>query len=289
MSDDLTPYPKGHTLDRKRFVLGEMIAGSPLWGRSNGEQLRPTRRPVIISLRSLIYSPELDARLRFDAPGVAPLLFIGPPDGYRPSRRKDMPWRDVAVIEARPDGADLGSAGRLSPSEAVLAGLGLCETILACAAVGRGIRGVRPETVYVAGEPGHRRFAGVAPRSFAFLGFGDHHATFSNDTYMAPEEDEVPHTPHSDGFSTALVLWFGLLGEHPYGTRGYPEQMDNMWKDVRRPFTGPPELGRILERVLVSDVEKRLKVDEMRDELLRLTGAWSLDPPAFPPPGLAEG
>ena len=84
-----------------------------------------------------------------------------------------------------------------------------------------------------------------------------------------------------------MILWFALLGEHPYKHPDHSVIDDNIWEDRRRPFTGPPELGRLLESVLVADIERRMKTDEFRDELIRLARTWNVELPPFPPPGLA--
>jgi hypothetical protein len=113
------------------------------------------------------------------------------------------------------------------------------------------------------------------------VGEGWLEATFDPPTQSAFDRgaDEIVYT-------VALLLWFGLLREHAFIFGTNRDEYDNMWRDVRAPFTGPPELGRLLEAVLVSDVEKRMKAAELREELAKLAARWNIEPPPFPPPGL---
>ncbi|MDQ3368063.1 MAG: hypothetical protein M3680_21775 [Myxococcota bacterium] len=48
-----------------------------------------------------------------------------------------------------------------------------------------------------------------------------------------------------------------------------------MERDARRAFTGPPELGALLEAVLVFDEMRRLPVDELRTGLAALARRWT--------------
>ncbi len=274
------------TADGGRFVSLEPL-GNGLW---RGERRHPTRREVIFAFRSsLRRTDELDELLQYDVPGLAPLFFIGPPDGYKCPDWRRLQGGELVVIEARPEGAHLLEAGRLSRNEIVRLGLGLCDTILAWSVQARITGGLRPETVYVVGSPGKRRFAGAIPRSFFILGNSERCAAFSHEPYDPPigayfadlaVDDEV--------FVVALLLWFALLGEHAYAVPGHPSLDNNMWDDIRLPFTGPSELGRLLEAVLVADADRRMKAGEFREELARLAHAWNVDLPPFPPPGLAE-
>lgn len=84
-----------------------------------------------------------------------------------------------------------------------------------------------------------------------------------------------------------MILGFALLGEHPYKLPDHPSIDDNIWEDRRCPFSGPPAIGRLLEKVLVADIDQRMKTDEFKDELTRLARAWNVELPPFPPPGLA--
>lgn len=71
------------------------------------------------------------------------------------------------------------------------------------------------------------------------------------------------YTVDDVGFVIARILWIAMLGEDPYRVPGTPSDYDNIWTDRRRPWAGPPALGRLLEQVLV--VDNRLPVAQFRD------------------------
>ncbi len=294
--------PTGATLDGGRIVVDGLFSGEPCtdpwrkrsggWGLWTGRQLAPCERPVLVSYAfvddfSTVGRERHDTWIRYDAIGVAPLLYFGYLDGLTPldessfRRLKDERgvFPHMAMVEARPPGERLAAAGRLDLAETIRLGLGLCDTLLSLD--GRGIFGLRPETVYVAGEHGNRYYAGAAPRAHLLLGYklgGPRlEATFDPPTLSLFDRD-----PDEVVYTVALLLWFGLLREHAF--RGDHNKMSS---DVRLPFTGPPELGRLLEAVLVSDVEKRMRTVELREELAKLAARWNIEPPPFPPPGLA--
>lgn len=81
------------------------------------------------------------------------------------------------------------------------------------------------------------------------------------------------YTVDDVGFVIARILWIAMLGEDPYRVPGTPSDYDNIWTDRRRPWTGPPALGRLLEQVLV--VDNRLPVAQFRDALLKLQSQLS--------------
>ncbi|HWO21167.1 MAG TPA: hypothetical protein VNO30_20505 [Kofleriaceae bacterium] len=292
--------PTGATLDGGRVIIDALVSGKPYterWcigpggaGLWRARQLVPRERPVLVSYGSAdpFLSREIyDTWVRYETFGIAPLLYFGYLDGVTPldeaaflRLRKRGVYPHMALAEARPDGEQLSLIDPLSPAEAVRLGLGLCDTLLALD--GRGILGLRPETVYVAGEPGHRYYAGAAPRAFLMLGYGLGEAHFDPPTLSAFDRgvDEIVYT-------VALLIWFGLLREHAFICGTQRNDFDNMCNDVRAPFTGPPELGRLLEAVLVADVEQRMKAPELREELSKLAARWGVEPPPFPPPGLA--
>jgi hypothetical protein len=296
--------PTGATMDRGRIIIDGPFSGEPYmepWlnspagsGLWRGRQLAPRERPVLVTYSFVddFSRRELnDTWIRYDAVGIAPLIYFGYLDGvasldeemFRHLRKRGI-HPHMAMAEARPLGKRLLSVSPLSVAEVVRLGLGLCDTLLLLGE--RGVVGLRPETVYVTGEPGNRHYAGAAPRAFLLGGYspgeGWLEASFDPPTPSMYDRDidEVVYT-------VALLLWFGLLREHAFIFGTNRDEYDNMWRDVRAPFSGPPELGRLLEAVLVSDVEKRMRTAELREELAKLAARWNIEPPPFPPPGLA--
>lgn len=265
------------TFDQGRFRAGKLIAGVSHNGRYAGEQTQPSRRPVLVGLLDTARSlsrlfAQMEPTFRDHSAGLAPLLFFG-----RPDRHPELP-NSIAVIEAQPEGVDLKVAGKLDQRELVRVGLGLCDTVLASS--GKVDHELRPETVFVAGEVGARRYAGATPRAFRLLGNDGYASAFSFEAYDAPDGGDAG--PAALIYAAALVLWFAATGTHAFGL----QTDSNRYHDRREPFTGPPELGRLLEAVLVADRRARMSASELRDGLAALARAWGVDEPPFPPPGL---
>lgn len=286
---------EGATFDSGQFVVERVLAGNEHYGLWLGYQNRPHRRRVLISYNAKDYvtnREEFDFWLRHETPGIAPLLFFGYRDGLAPPdarllrrlrRRGSLPL--MALIEAHPEGERLSEAVPLSLGEVIRLGQGLCDTLLGLN--GQPIVGLQTETIFVAGERDNRYYAGATPRSFQMLGSDGMGAVYSSRSFDPPTHSIYDRSADELVYTVALLLWFALLKTHAFRVGPPSQDESNMWNDVRAPFTGPPELGRLLEAVLVSDVEKRMKAPELREELAKLAARWGVEPPPFPPPGLA--
>ena len=280
-------YPGDETLDQGRFRFGELLGGAAMDGRWSGFDQR-TGENVLISFRSeLPCGPDLERCLRYSIPGIAPVRFIGPPDGHSlPQDLGQLGWR-LAVVETVPGGEPLAASVPLVHADAVRLGLGLCNTIANWEKGGNITYGLAPETVYMQGAPGHRNYSGAVPRSLLLLGGDGMYAAYQHRDYRSPSCDTVDLVAGDALFIVALVLWFAIDAMHPYHVPVDSGQTHhNMWNDKRRPFLGPREFGRLLEAVLVADIDKRMKLDEFVHELTQLAQAWNLEQPVFPPPGL---
>ena len=287
--------PRGCTLDSGRVHVDDVIAGDGYTGLWSGWQLEPRRRPVFISyeVRDYVtYREHCDYWFRYEAPGIAPLVFFGyldgvtPPDAWVIRRMMRFGARPcMAVVEARPEGERLSAVEPLNLAEVIRLGLGLCDTLLGLD--GRQIIGLRHETVFIAGERGNRYYAGATPRSFQMLGNDGMGTVFSAECFDPPTQSFFDRDADELVYTVGLLLWYALLRSHAFYVGPPSDVYQNMWNDVRAPFTGPPELGRLLEAVLVADVAKRMKAPELREGLARLAARWNVEPPPFPPPGLA--
>jgi hypothetical protein len=253
--DDAKEFPEpGSTLDRGRIVVEQHLRGALWTGRAD-------RRPVLIGYSYIPYKEHrnaIDDLYRFDVPGIANLEYLGFPDDG---------GRKVALVEARPEGDPISELKALTLHEVVQCGIGLCDTILAWGGRRKTLlEGFRPETIYMT----NGRLAGVTPRVALIAGEPDD-GTFSSARYTSPSDGApLEITVDDAGFIVAQVMWFALLREHPYQLPNAPDERYNIWDDRRRPFTGPPELGRILEAVLVADPDRRLGVRGFRDQLAAL-------------------
>jgi len=258
-------YPSGLTFDVGRYRFTRLLRGT----RHNGLWLddAATPRPVWIIYRRLRKKPELEALLRYSAPGIAPLLFLGPPDQGDDELKREH----TAFIEEAPSGVHLGEAGRLTTAEVVALGISLCDLIVAWAAACNGeiTRGLRPETIFVTGEPGSRRFSAAAPRAYFLLGGDGAYGGQPCDSFDPPAASVFQLSPEDGLFTVALTLWFATTGVHPYSVAGDAIE-NNIWKDRRLAFTGDGDLGELLEQVLVADPQRRLGVAAFRAGLVAL-------------------
>lgn len=289
MSEDETKYP--YTADRGRVVVEEELSGL-LW---RGRQLAPRERPLVVAVKELAAASGkdmLDRWFKFDAPGIAPLAWLGFPDGVstNPEELRAMKQRGQKLVallaEALPDGLPLAGVVEeegLTKEEVVRLGLALCDTAITwLAKCGHATVGFRPETIYMAGDmPGERTYAGCTPRVFAMIGNGGNDGTFPTTYYGAPLAASATQIDANDiVFPIGCVLWFASTREHLVRHIQYIEH--------RRPdYTGPKELADVVN-VAVRLYEQRITVQELRTELAAVATKWNVEAPPFPPPALAD-
>ena len=280
-----------YTADRGRILVEEELGGL-LW---RGRQLRPRERPLVVAVKELAAASGkdmLDRWAKFETPGIAPLAYLGFPDGVstNPEELREMKKRGksltVLLAEVRPDGLPLAGVVEeegLTKEEVVRIGLALCDTAIAWIEKrGSATAGFRPETIYIGGDiPGERFYAGCTPRVFAMIGNGGNDGTFPTTYYGAPLAASATQIDaHDITFAIGCVLWFASTREHPV-------RHIHVIEHARPDYTGPKELGEIL-RVAIRLYEERISVQELRASLLELAKKWKVEPAPFPPPGLAD-
>ncbi len=278
------PYDLGGTFDHGCYRSDKLLRGHLLHGVREGVRT-PDDHPVLITVRLHHWDSYPLEGLRLPVPGVAPLLFCGPPDRYTPPKVRTVSGTVGAVIESRPAGVPLSEIlGRLDERDIVRIGLGLTAMLAATDPV-HPILGIRPETTYIVGEPEGMRLGGVAPRSIRIL--SHHHdgiARAFTHSYEAPELYTTgASAPTTDLFSAALTLWTGFTGAHAYRVTPHDVDEDVIAADDRGPFAGPVELGRILEPILRADPATRPSITQVDDQLRHLAHGWGLEIPPFPP------
>src|SRR5687767_10620480 len=200
-------------------------------------------REVVAAIKAHRDVAGLEGLFGYDVPGIAPLVFLGRVD----ARDDDddvvpAPIPEVAVVEARPRGTSIAHAAAFDERATIQLGVDLCAMAIAWSERADLTSGIRPETVYVEGQ----RFAGVTPRIELFQGR-------QSDHFEAPASGLGSYTADDVGFVIARILWIALLREDPYRLPDAPNDLENIWHDRRRPWTGPRALGDLLERVLVAD------------------------------------
>ena len=264
------------TADGGRIVVEHSLGGY-LW---SGRQLRPRERKLLVVVKDFPYATGkeiLDQWFRYETPGIAPLAYLGYPDGLNPNAdelremRKRGQSAPALLAEFVPEGTPLSEAVPLTEAELVRLGLALCDTAIGwIERRGSASDGFRPETIYLTGENGAREYAGATVRIFSLVGNGDVDQTFPATFYGSPLAHSKFELDAEDiAFVVALVLWFGATGEHAYRHHHHVDQ-------PRPPFRGHPDLGELLAAAL--DQDDRMSVQRLRDALVRLAERWSVAP-----------
>jgi hypothetical protein len=224
-------------------------------------------REVVAAIKAHRDVAGLEALFSYDVPGIAPLVFVGrvdvedDDDDDEADDDDDVPAPipEVAVVEARPRGVSIAHAPAFDERATIRLGVDLCAMAIAWSERRDDLTsGIRPETVYVEDQ----RFTGATPRVELFQGRHSDH-------FEAPATGLGSYTADDVGFVIARILWIALLREDPYRLPDAPNDLENIWHDRRRPWTGPRALGDLLERVLVAD--DRVSVRDFGEALRRMT------------------
>jgi hypothetical protein len=259
----------GRTASNGAFSIDRWIMGATSCGRLLGHDHK-TGQPVHIGItRPVSVTPdELAARLAYEVPGVARCLFIGTLDA--PSGIED---HVIVVEEAGPGKAltqctsDLNSQTRLQVAQQI------GHTLVHAERQGIALGGLHPDLVWPDSLSGigttlaprfpvllavkkKQRMVGEAPWPFSDVGpfidpmmLNPWHATAAGDAYC---------------FGLLLAWLFG--NKHPFAEaahRGNNAWLSAMAEDERDPFSGPPEIGKILDDVLVAEPARRMPIGEV--------------------------
>lgn len=261
-------FPEGLTVAKGRYRLTTLLRGEQsegLWVATDREH----GSDVWVTFRNIPATQPLLDKLTFSAKGVAAPLYVGAPDPYRPGD-DHVPRAFLVIVDEIPNGQALAEAGRLEVREAIRLGLDLCEVITEWAAARGGyvLNGLRPETVFVIGEAGARRFSAATPRPYYILSDESPYGSYPYPPYRPPSGDWDP-SPHDALFVVALLIWYAVTGIHPYVIPNSDMRV-NQWHDTRLPFEGPAALGELLERALIADLALRISVVDFRAGLEKL-------------------
>jgi hypothetical protein len=274
-------FPLGQTLANRRYSIVEHLHGSPDRGMYRARE-RGSGNHVLVTLGppQQIDSDTLRTRLALAASGIAPLVHIGRLESLTEARFEGM-------VEAEPAGKPASDVLALpvDPGLAVRIALAITKPLAAAHATAAVVRGLRPELVYLEGDPSAPVLAGIAPRCEAFLttaeprGYGvppcfDHF-------YQAPEVLARPFdapSPRADVFSLCAVLAHWVSGEPPFQGEGAMQAIA-IATGQRRRWRGPAALGAILDAGLHPLPEQRTSLSELVTSLARLEpGAIALLP-----------
>jgi hypothetical protein len=261
-------YPTGITVDGGRYRLDSLLRGSLHQGLWRASRLSSEPGTVLVTFRHLRYKPRLAALLCFSAPGIPAPLYLGVPDAFGDDG-SEVQQEHFCVVDEQPSGIDLASAGRLTLEEAAALGISLCDVISGWASAldGTVTRGLRPETIFVTGSAGKRRFSGATPRPFFLLGNDDMISPYPRLSFDPPAASTFEFSVSDALFTVAMILWYAFTGTHPYLTPGTDLER-NIWTDHRVPFVGPQVLGDVLESSLIAEPDSRVSIDVFRTRLV---------------------
>ncbi|KAB2906921.1 MAG: hypothetical protein F9K40_05705 [Kofleriaceae bacterium] len=245
------PYPCGRTITNDGPRLIEPIAQNQFQGRFYAAyQDGPTWKRGIATIATSRYAwpHEIDPIVAFDALDVAPLVKAGE---LVPRWRGNYPM--FGVVEALPEGRTLDDVVAEDPlelEEALRVAIQLAGVARRAHAEGLSLGAIRPELVYLRREETRWTLSGVIPRGQAVID-----ATYSGEGVRVPPVFPCDFSSANDTRGLAALLWYALTGGHPYvAPADVPER--RAWSDHergrarRQPWTGPPSIGPLLERVL---------------------------------------
>lgn len=256
-----------------RFLRG-------LWFRGMYEGVRVSDGLPVLLGRCPFRIAFEELALGYETPGVVPTFGLHELDDYQPSVLTPMP---TVVVEQLPRGSMLEAfRGRGTVADCVRLGCSLGRVVaLACSRAIQ-VRGLRPESIFVEGQPGSLAFTGAAPRTAVVVGRGPQYAEVP--AFGLGRYDSEDHERHPDAaaYSVALVLWVLMQGVHPYGDDSV-DSANRAYANDRDPWLGPPELGRILEPMLAYHSGDRPSPQWFLAELEALAKHWGIEPTPFPP------
>jgi hypothetical protein len=243
-------------LDSGAFQIVRELHGTPDRGIYRGRE-RWSNRSVLVTLGApqTLDADALRAKLEHRGRGVTRLRFIG-------HLEANVETEYTGLVEDEPDGAPASEALALplDPARAVKLAFTLGEIAYRAR---HPFVGLRPELIYVRDAA----VTAVAPRTEPFF------VTASPRCYGVPPcfdlfylareviaRPRAPATDLADVFSICAILAHWVTGEHPFEGIVAAEQAISIAATRRRPWTGPPELGAIIDAGLAPEPENRTEL-----------------------------
>jgi len=264
-------FPIGCGVNGGEFIITEHLYGEPeagiFRGRVGGA---PDGQAVLITTGTAqadVFAAVFE-RLEFDGiDGVSELLCI--------NRLDTDELRRDAMVEVEPEGQPISSlVGTLSPPSVLSVGSQLAQLLSDAEFLDEAMVGLRPELIYVDAGADEVAFTGTAPRSALFWA-GMKPTSIGvppcfDVSYLAPEVLAVkPVHIAADLFSVCAMLAEWASGQYPFTTPP-PSPLLAPLLGTRVPWTGPRELGAVLDRGLDKDPEGRINVDDLIAALAKL-------------------
>lgn len=214
---------------------------------------------LLVTLSAAHEPPAARSTYELTFPGIAPLVWVGRPDG--------VTFGD-ALVEALP----AGTAPAANLPERALAALGarLAEVVVPVHDAGVVLDGIQPALIYLDSA---QTFATLAPRGPRFIatarkgasGIGAYGIPYLGHECLALGK---PPGPASDVFALCASLFVLATGRHPFGALdNLGEIMQRTLMDAREPLPGA--LGDVLASGLAPDPAARPTMRELSDLLRR--------------------
>ncbi len=265
-------FPLGATLANRRYTIVGHVRGSPDRGmyrardtESGGHvlvTLGPPQRFDFDTLR---------LQLALPATGITPLLHIG-----RLESQTEAPYEGMVEIEPAGRPATDVLVLPLDPAIAIRIALAIAKPLAAVHATAAVVRGLRPELIYLDGNPTAPRLAGLAPRCEAFLTTAEPRCygvpPCFDHYYQAPEVLARPYdapSPAADVFSLCAIIAHWISGEHPFHGEGAMQAI-SIATGNRRTWRGPVAIGAILDTGLRPSPGARTSLSELVASLAAL-------------------
>ncbi len=209
---------------------------------------------------------ELVERLRFDHPGIAPLLRIGAADPASGHGFRDE------LVEVEPAGRSLLDRAPLPEPAAIRCGIEVAAILDAFHDAGTPLHGLAPEAIYVDDD---LRFTQLTPRSRRFVASVDLRSG-------GPTSYKLPYSGYEalvlgrgsdepgDIFALCASLFHAVTGKHPFGSQ-LPEIAQRITAKQPLPYSGSAAFGAILANGLDADPNKRPTASALARALQKIT------------------
>jgi hypothetical protein len=256
---------EGYFIGRKEFRVVKQLAGRRYFGVEVA-----TKRTVHISvLDSPKYTHEQFREMfSYEIEGVARFRTVA---GFYKHASSA-----AVLVEDLPAGTPLLALGGLDDAQRLEIAIALAATIQRATRLNVGLHGIQPELTYVELAP--PLSVTLMPRSWAFLGMRapGKYLDSGESSFVDPTPFYLDPTTLTEPTPTANVYLFGLViawlytGKHAFSIATKRHRDDwayAMREDSRDPFTGPPAIDRMLDRMLVLDPAQRMSIDEIVHEL----------------------
>jgi len=221
---------------------------------------------VTTTMRHADSYDDLVEQLRFDHPGITPLLHIGAAD-----LASGQGFRDE-LVEVEPAGRSILDRSPLPEAAAIRCGIEVAAILETFHDVFRPLHGLAPEVIYVDDD---LRFTQLTPRSRRFVASVDLRSG-------GPTSYTLPYSGYEalvlgrgcdesgDIFALCASLFHAVTGKHPFGSR-LPEIVQRIAAKQPLPYSGAAAFGAILANGLDADPNKRPTASELAAALRAIT------------------